>query len=424
MASASVPGVHSCGNLHHLSVLGALGPSPSHRGGLQAPFLFGLRVAGMVDQEGSGMPVIQYRPPCGFKTFDTAARFCHVYKEIRAFLCSRLHRNQCLSLQQQTGYSSGAVDGIDGSGLIVVQLRLSVPSNLRNAKVDTIFKRAMRELIAAVAAGVFILALILLATAPSPAAPPVFFSLGPSTEQDLAPHWMVENLTRHKWQRLGNQQRGLAPEITTWEFYPDGTFRWRFTSDYTKTDVGAWTLSVASEDRGVLFVSSTTNEQGRSSQFHVLVVEFHNGRLRLGEALYEGVPFTARDIPPRIRTEDHEAVTSRQRHRFFSLWDAITGTAWQSEGAPPAGDPIMYTFMRDGTYTAHFAVTQCQYAGTWSLFSAVENRGTIRFSVPANWCDPRGPRAAFVREMPITLTDARLFLYQTVYVPIPQKEVK
>jgi hypothetical protein len=49
MASASVPGMHSCGNLYHLLVLGALGPSPSHRGGLQAPFLFDLGVAGMAD---------------------------------------------------------------------------------------------------------------------------------------------------------------------------------------------------------------------------------------------------------------------------------------------------------------------------------------------------------------------------------------
>jgi len=49
MASARVPRVHSCGNLHHFLVRGALGPSPSHRGGLQAPFLFDLRVAGMAD---------------------------------------------------------------------------------------------------------------------------------------------------------------------------------------------------------------------------------------------------------------------------------------------------------------------------------------------------------------------------------------
>jgi hypothetical protein len=48
MASAIV-GVHSCGNWHHFLVLGALGPSPSPRGGLQAPFLFDLRVAGMAD---------------------------------------------------------------------------------------------------------------------------------------------------------------------------------------------------------------------------------------------------------------------------------------------------------------------------------------------------------------------------------------
>jgi hypothetical protein len=38
MASTSVPGMHSWGNLHYSSVLGALGSSPFHGGGLRAPF--------------------------------------------------------------------------------------------------------------------------------------------------------------------------------------------------------------------------------------------------------------------------------------------------------------------------------------------------------------------------------------------------
>ena len=38
MASASVSGMHSWGNLHYSSVLGALGSSPFHGGGLRAPF--------------------------------------------------------------------------------------------------------------------------------------------------------------------------------------------------------------------------------------------------------------------------------------------------------------------------------------------------------------------------------------------------
>ena len=39
MASVSVPGVHSCGNPHHLLVLGALGLSLCHGGGLGRLFL-------------------------------------------------------------------------------------------------------------------------------------------------------------------------------------------------------------------------------------------------------------------------------------------------------------------------------------------------------------------------------------------------
>jgi hypothetical protein len=47
MASTNVPGMHGWGNLHRLLVLGALGLSPCHGGGLRAPFLFGRRVVGM-----------------------------------------------------------------------------------------------------------------------------------------------------------------------------------------------------------------------------------------------------------------------------------------------------------------------------------------------------------------------------------------
>jgi hypothetical protein len=46
MASVSVPGVHSWGNRHSLSVLGALGLSPCHGGGLRAPFFCGHALAG------------------------------------------------------------------------------------------------------------------------------------------------------------------------------------------------------------------------------------------------------------------------------------------------------------------------------------------------------------------------------------------
>lgn len=273
-------------------------------------------------------------------------------------------------------------------------------------------------LIVAVAVGVLILPIISLMAAPSLAAPLARLVFVPSTEQSLAAQQVKEALTSHTWRRVGNQKHHLAPEVTTWEFYPKGTFRWRFTSDYTESYAGAWALSAASEERGIVFLASTAHDRGRSARFHVLSFEFRNGRLRLGEAFYQGIPFPNRDGgPPHIRTEDHEAVTPSQQSRFFSLWTALTVSNWRSEAVPPPGDPVTYSFMRDGTYTAHFAATQCHYSGTWSLFSPGENTGEIRFSTPANRCDPRGPREAFVRAMPITLRDTRLFLYQTVYVP-------
>jgi putative transposase len=43
----------------------------------------------------------RYRPMCGFKAFATAARFCCIFDEIRAFLRPQSHRNQFLSLKQR-----------------------------------------------------------------------------------------------------------------------------------------------------------------------------------------------------------------------------------------------------------------------------------------------------------------------------------
>jgi putative transposase len=43
----------------------------------------------------------RYRPMCGFKRDTTAARFCRLFDEVRAFLRPQSHRNQPLSLKQR-----------------------------------------------------------------------------------------------------------------------------------------------------------------------------------------------------------------------------------------------------------------------------------------------------------------------------------
>jgi putative transposase len=53
-----------------------------------------------VEQDHRGIKQ-RYRPTGGLKTFATAARFCHCFDEIRAFLRPRSHRNQPLTLAQR-----------------------------------------------------------------------------------------------------------------------------------------------------------------------------------------------------------------------------------------------------------------------------------------------------------------------------------
>jgi transposase-like protein len=43
----------------------------------------------------------RYRPMCGLKTFGTAARFCRVFDELRAFFRPQSRHNQSLTLAQR-----------------------------------------------------------------------------------------------------------------------------------------------------------------------------------------------------------------------------------------------------------------------------------------------------------------------------------
>lgn len=247
-------------------------------------------------------------------------------------------------------------------------------------------------------------------------APTMFQTLTPSTVGDLETGPIVKSLTRSRWQYVRRQDPKLAPEIVTWEFYSNEMFRWQFTSDFSETNIGAWAISPTSDGSGVMFLASTMNEL---SKFDVLSLRLQNGGLMLGEFSYQETPFTEADAPPDIREEDRQAVTD-QRDHFFSLWITITATDWRSESAPPLGDANLYSLMRDATHIAHFDVTQCQYSGTWSMSLSESDSGVLWLSVPANACDPRGPRDAFVREIPIRLDGDKLILYETVYVPVPK----
>jgi hypothetical protein len=232
----------------------------------------------------------------------------------------------------------------------------------------------------------------------------------------------AKRLLSYKW--VHHQGSDGAVEVITWEFFKDGSFRRSFTSDYLERFAGAWALSETSQDRGILFLASTAADQARPLRLNVLSFEFVEQGLRLGERLYQAVPFSARDVAPGISERDQAAVMPGQRERFFRLWVAMTVVDWETASASPTGDPSAYSFDRNGRYTARFATTRCQYSGTWSLFTSGGNTAQVRFSVPANHCDPRGPRETYVREMPTALKDDGLLLYRTAYEPRPKKEAK
>lgn len=252
---------------------------------------------------------------------------------------------------------------------------------------------------------------------PLPTVPTIPQSFEPPTMGDLEAGGIEESLTKNKWQNVSSPETNLAPEIVTWEFYSNGMFRRQFTSDFSEERLGAWSISPTSEESGVIFLASTMNDP---HSLDALSFRFENGRLELGEFSYEAVPFTSADAPPAVIEQDLLAVTG-QHDRFFSWWTTITATDWQNKSTPPPGDANLYSFMQDGSYTAHFDTTRCQYSGTWSISFLGGDSGVIWLSVPANACDPRGAQEMFVREIPIRLNGDDLILYETVYVPAPKR---
>jgi len=59
----------------------------------------------------------------------------------------------------------------------------------------------------------------------------------------------------------------VTPEVTIWEVYGEGSFRWRFSADYAESHIGAWAVSEVSPERGVMFLAGTSKEQRPPSRF-------------------------------------------------------------------------------------------------------------------------------------------------------------
>lgn len=225
-------------------------------------------------------------------------------------------------------------------------------------------------------------------------------------------------LTENKWLRKEGQASDPSNQTVTWEFYPPGVFRWKSTSDYQEAGEGAWAIVPISGESGIIFLAWEGKDGIQENRVDVLSYKVSGNSLVFGELPYQGTPFSAEDNAPAIPENIIKAASAQQHERSFSLWVAMTAVDWVSDEPPPGG-PDRIAFERDGTYTAYFESTQCDFSGTWSLINFVEKSGEIRLSVPANGCDSRGPREAYVREMPVELKGELLFLYQTSYSSIP-----
>jgi hypothetical protein len=219
-----------------------------------------------------------------------------------------------------------------------------------------------------------------------------------------------DHISGRAWRR-SRPPNTEKPEHVTWEFHSNGMYRWLFTSDYSVAVTGAWALSPASDTHGVMFLASSGED---ASRLEVYFVELGDEELILGEFSYREKLFLDLDLAPNIRPMEVQSVTER-REETFTAWAALTVADWHSESQPAPGDPNRYTFEQNGAYSAVTTSSKCEYKGTWSLSVSGNDRGIVWLSVPANECDPRGPRDAAVREIPLKLDDDGLVLGDTAY---------
>lgn len=215
-----------------------------------------------------------------------------------------------------------------------------------------------------------------------------------------------DRLTANPWRRVVDQGFGHAAEVTEWAFHANGAFRRSFTSDYSENQTGSWRLEKSSPITATLFLAFDGPEPRRRAVVSLILAD---DALRLAENTYQAAPLEAET---RWDAEPGDAGT-------FALWRSLTASDWSSESAPPPGYADAYAFRDDGGYTARVAETDCDFSGSWSLFSSGEERGELRLSVPAHSCDPRGPTEVSVRELPVELEEGKLLLYKTAYRPVP-----
>ena len=224
---------------------------------------------------------------------------------------------------------------------------------------------------------------------------------------------LADALAGVRWVRTVDEGTAYGPETTEWVFDANGAFRSSLSADFADRSMGAWSIAEVQSDSGMLLLADAT--RGR---FDALSVTPLGDKLRLGESLFGRGSFQgARPTVP--GESDLEALAPGRRERFFPLWLTLTSSGWQRTATSAENfEPDEFVFSQAGRYRARYSRGPCEFVGTWSLWSSAGRTGEIRLSVPSNACDPRGPRTAFVRGMPVRLDGERLFLHDGEYAPV------
>jgi len=203
---------------------------------------------------------------------------------------------------------------------------------------------------------------------------------------------------------------GLASEITSYRFRPDGSFVRRFVTDSVDESSGDWWLHETGAGAVLLLQFLETTERD------VLSLAVLTEGLRLGERLYEPVD----PIAPPASSAPEVVGPGGRRGALpdmpdFPFLDRLVSSEWLVEGGALPGYPDRVLFDAGGGYQASFEERPCRYAGTFSLLDLSDSGGRLRMSVPANRCESGAPAGPRVREMPVHWRPPYLFLHEMAY---------
>ncbi|HEV2707879.1 MAG TPA: hypothetical protein VGV59_18310 [Pyrinomonadaceae bacterium] len=214
----------------------------------------------------------------------------------------------------------------------------------------------------------------------------------------------ASKLTSGGWRFLRGD--GAFAEGYSYQFLPDGTYRWNVISDYSESRGGQWNYKKVSDDEGLVFLLAQNNvghdaggSQPRQSVLYCKCLT--DGKLLLAGDVLEPVKSSAQQAarPAPVALPDIIKQTN------FPDYFRLVSHRWKKQGVKDDDFiPDLLSLRDDGTFVAQFRNGACTQRGHWSL------KKELLLEIAPNDCDLRGYKGASTRSQRYRLDGETLVL--------------